>query len=149
MMPSSIILIVDDDADDRFLFREALREIDISLLCLESENGKEAMEMLCAQDALLPDFIFIDLNMPLLNGFQCLSEIKKRKNLCHIPVIIYTTSGNEADMEMAKRMGAAHFITKPFSLSEICQQIEYVLSLGWEATPVSVAASKAEALRGQ
>lgn len=134
------ILIVDDDADDRFMFREALREIDTSISCSESENGKDALEMLTARKALLPDFIFLDLNMPPLNGFQFLSEIKKRKNLRHIPVIIYTTSRYESDKEETKRLGAAHFISKPCSLEDICQQIKFALSRKWEAQPSAVRA---------
>ncbi|HRI60865.1 MAG TPA: response regulator [Saprospiraceae bacterium] len=138
MFRSKNILIVDDDADDRFMFREALREINASFICIECENGKDALELLSAQNAVLPDYIFLDLNMPPLNGYQFLSAIKKRKNLCHIPVIIYTTSRYESDKEETKRLGAAHFISKPCSLEEICAQLRFALSRKWEKQPLAV-----------
>ncbi len=123
-------MLIDDDADDRDMFCEALHVVDDSAECIAAQDGAEALGMLRIQDTHLPDFIFLDLNMPRLNGQQCLSEIKKNRNLLHIPVIIYTTSKQQTDIDEAKSLGAAYFITKPNTFDGICKSIAGVLRSG-------------------
>ncbi len=112
------------------MFCEALHEVDNSVECVAAQDGAEALGMLRAQEATLPDIIFLDLNMPRLNGQQCLSEIKKTRHLVHIPVIIYTTSRQQKDMDELKNLGAAQFITKPNTFDGICKSIACVLTTG-------------------
>jgi CheY-like chemotaxis protein len=107
------VLIVDDDEDDRDLFCIALHDIDPSINCIIARNGIEAMQGLRSQNFERPDWIFLDLNMPRLNGIQCLMELKKDPSLQDIPVIIYTTSKLKEDREKTQQLGAIHFITKP------------------------------------
>jgi len=71
----------------------------------------KAMEYLKTA-ASMPSLIFLDLNMPLMNGFQCLEQIKKDDKFKHLPVIIYTTSNNPTDEDRAKESGAEMFFTK-------------------------------------
>lgn len=113
-MPSTKnIFIVDDDADDREIFMEALAEISPSIKCTVAKDGSEALELLTRNSNGLPDVIFLDLNMPRMNGQECLIKIKKTKELSHIPVVIYTTSNSIHDVTRMKSLGATSFITKP------------------------------------
>jgi CheY-like chemotaxis protein len=121
------ILIVDDDADDRDLFCTAMREVDPSLACIHARDGQEALLGLRLKEFPTPHLIFIDLNMPRLNGFQCLKELKKDRALQNIPVAIYTTSKIREHKEECERLGAAHFITKPTRFTELCTVISDVL----------------------
>ena len=121
------ILIVDDDADDRKLFVDAIREIDPSIKCTASIDGKHALELLRASGDSLPDFIFLDLRMPRYSGKRCLQEIKNDNLLKSIPVIIYTTSKELEESKELKEMGAVHFISKPTNPEEIYYIISFVL----------------------
>src|SRR5690606_28093529 len=85
-------LIVDDDTEDQELFIDVVREVDPSIECISAFTGEEALTLLREDSPALPDYIFMDLNMPRLNGVQCLSKIKKMQYLQHIPVLLYTTS---------------------------------------------------------
>lgn len=113
------VLIIDDDPDDREFFCEALGEVDPSIRCLTAENGEDGLALLKSKKDGLPHVIFLDMNMPRLNGKQCLAEIKKIKELCHIPVVIYTTTRQEDDAEELHELGAALFLTKPSSFKAI------------------------------
>jgi len=121
------VFLVDDDRDDREIFIEALAEIDNSCRCVTAENGEEAIKKLHA-NGFLPDFIFLDLNMPRMNGRECLVEIKNIKRLEEIPVIIYTTSSLQREREELVRLGASMFLTKPANFHELCQSLKQVLS---------------------
>ena len=113
------------------MFCEALQVVDGGVKCLAAEDGLEALRMLSTRELSLPDFIFLDLNMPRMDGKQCLAEIKRINGLRHIPVIIYTTSKHPKDIADTKKLGAVHFITKPFHFDGICQSITYVLQESW------------------
>ena len=91
MRKSPLFFIVDDDSDDQELFMEAVNEVDDSIKCVSASDCEEALELLKNRRMYLPDIIFLDLNMPRLNGKQCLAELKKQSHLRGIPVIIYST----------------------------------------------------------
>jgi len=131
MKKMTVLLIVDDDADDREMFADAINEVDPRLECLVASNGEEAMSMMNSQSSKIPDLIFLDLNMPRMNGKQCLAAIKKSKDLQHIPVIIYTTTKRREDEKETKQMGAAAFLTKPNSFEGICRAISLALEERW------------------
>jgi len=131
MNSSRIFFIIDDDIDDQELFMEAVNEVDGSIRCLASSNCDEALDMLKSGTISLPDIIFLDLNMPRLNGKQCLVEIKKEPRLKDIPVIIYSTSSEKRDIEETSRLGAAHFLTKPNKFEELCRTLSDVVKTDW------------------
>jgi len=108
-------LLIDDDPDDREIFALALDEADKSHRYLTAQNGFEALELLKG-DSSRPDYIFLDLNMPLMDGKECLREIKKIEHLSDVPVIIYSTSSYAKDVEDTKLLGATYFLTKPSSI---------------------------------
>jgi CheY-like chemotaxis protein len=129
-MPITILLI-DDDDDDRKLFTEAVKEFDDRITCINTSGGLEALQYLNNELNRLPDFIFLDLRMPGLNGQQCLEEIKNVSRLAHIPVMVYTTSRDVQESIKLKASGASHFMSKPTSPDEVYYIISLVLSEKW------------------
>jgi len=123
------VFIVDDDVDDRELFIEAVAEINPSIQCLSAQDCQEALDKLNDESMPLPDIIFLDLNMPRINGKQCLEQLKASARLCNIPVVIYTTSSLQKDIEETRELGAAHFITKPANFGELCRCISEVIAV--------------------
>src|SRR5687768_12985763 len=104
-----IILYAEDDPEDVDVFREAVKSIDPNIGCIFAKDGKEALDIL-ENAIILPDYIFLDINMPLVDGRTCLSAIKSNKELRSIPVIMYTTSNRQNDITEFKRLGAADYI---------------------------------------
>lgn len=121
------LVIVDDDADDRMLFIEAVKEVDENIECITANDGQEALDLLKKDVHSLPDLIFLDISMPRLSGKKCLSEIKNDERLKHIPVIIYTTSKDVEESKKLKEMGAYHFISKPSNAEEIYYLVSFAL----------------------
>ncbi|TWW01121.1 response regulator [Chitinophaga pinensis] len=126
-MAKKVILLVDDDLDDQELFGEAMSIVDSDATCYFASDGEEGLRML-ENESLECDLIFLDLNMPKMNGKQFLAEIKKKNAYRDIPVVIFSTSLREKDGIETAEMGAAHFLTKPSSFGELCKQLELVLA---------------------
>lgn len=112
-------LLADDDADDKTLFCEALSEIDPGIVCHTASDGKEALEILSENQIKKPNIIFLDINMPVMDGWQCLGKIKESANHKDIPVIMYSTSSYQRDIELALENGAICFFTKPSDYREL------------------------------
>ena len=123
-----IVLIVDDDIDDRDFFCEALHDIDASIECVCAKNGQEALQLLNELTRALPNYIFLDLNMPRLGGMQCLTALKKNKKVSNIPVIIFSTTRQNAEAEEARQLGAVLFLTKPSSYTQLIDKLSLILS---------------------
>jgi CheY-like chemotaxis protein len=119
------VLMIDDDIDDQEIFREVLHEIDPLIICLQPSNAKIALSRLL-EDNQRPDFIFLDINMPIMNGFEFLEELMMHERLNSIPVVMYTTSTHKAQQEKAKMLGASDFITKPSDLNLLKATLETV-----------------------
>src|SRR5438874_13541995 len=99
------LLIIDDDPDDAGLLCAAVYKVNKEYHCNIASNGNEALQLL--KDAIVtPDLIFMDLNLPLMNGKECLTELKKRPELKNIPVIVYSTSKLQTDIDEAYKLGA-------------------------------------------
>ena len=127
-MMRKTVFLVDDDRDDREIFIEALAEIDDSLNCITAENGEDAIKKLHT-GVFVPNFIFLDLNMPLMNGRECLIEIKNIERLQGTPIIIYTTSSLQKERDELVKLGATKFITKPTNFNELCHSLKGVLTI--------------------
>jgi len=93
------IVLADDDEDDRMLFKEAIDEINIQTKLSLFNNGQELMDYLLLPNVVLPNLIFLDLNMPIKNGQQCLIEIRNNPKLKDLCIAIYSTSSSENDIE--------------------------------------------------
>ena len=118
MATERTIFMIDDDVEDQEMFSETLYSVDQSIKCIKSSDGRQALQTLL-KESVLPDYIFLDLNMPMMNGYEFLKEIKKHEKLNQIPVIIYTTSSESKHKDEVLNLGAASFITKPSDLSEL------------------------------
>lgn len=125
------LLLIDDDADDRRLFIEAAKEIDSNIECMTANDGQQGLELLRDNTRLLPDYIFLDLRMPRVNGRKFLAEIKSDERCKNIPVIIYTTSRELSESTELKDLGAVHFTSKPTNPDEIYYLISFVLEEQW------------------
>jgi CheY-like chemotaxis protein len=126
------VLIIDDDDDDREIFGYALANINPEIHYIEAMDGEEGLRLL-REGRCIPDYIFLDLNMPRVNGMMVLEKISSDRRLKEIPVIIYTTSKLQHDKEKSFELGAVHFITKPTKVSEIEEAISFVLERKWES----------------
>ncbi|MFN8344611.1 MAG: response regulator [Spirosomataceae bacterium] len=123
MLPVLTCLLIDDDPDDQEIFLLALQDIKPSVKCRVVNDGFQALDLLQQNQSFVPDYIFIDLNMPRMNGKQCIRELKKIARLEQVPLIIYTTSSSEMDAEETRRLGAAHFMTKPTSIYTLTETL--------------------------
>jgi len=126
------IVLADDDADDRFLFDEAISEIDVKTKLSLFNDGKALMDYLVLPDTILPEIVFLDLNMPIKNGMQCLKEIRSNEALKDLCVAIYSTSSSEEDIENTFVNGANVYINKPNSFSALKKAIEKVVKINWQ-----------------
>ena len=125
------ILFADDDPDDRDLFCKAIAEVDPDIICHMFQDGNDLMKYLNDPANELPDYIFLDLRMPKMNGRKCLEAIRADERLKQIPVIIYTTSDDVEDSKNLAESGATHFVTKPANPEEIYFLISMVLNEKW------------------
>ena len=116
------ILLVEDNEDDILLEQEALAEAKLVNLMSVVRDGEEAMAFLRRQgqyqDAQMPGLILLDINMPKKNGFEVLKELKADPALMHIPVVMLTTSDNEADIVKSYAKGSCSYITKPMDFDK-------------------------------
>ena len=107
------IILADDDEDDRLLFTDAFRELKINTKVNTFNDGVELMDYLNTPNAVLPNVLFLDLNMPKKNGIECLHEIKNNNRLSDIAVAIFSTSSSEEHIEETFVQGANIYIKKP------------------------------------
>jgi len=127
MDTSKVFLVIDDDPDDRYFFSEAIKKIDITARCMMATNGEEALNQLRNGTPRLPDLIFLDLNMPRMDGRLCLTELKRDPILKSIPVIILSTSSSRNDIDETAKLGAAYFITKPTDISKLYEELRFAI----------------------
>jgi CheY-like chemotaxis protein len=133
MKPKKNIFLADDDADDRLLFEEALREISDGTQLTMAHDGQQLMTIL--ENAGLPDVIFLDLNMPRKNGMECLLELKQSPKLKHIPIVIFSTSTQLEMIDKVYEGGAHYYISKPRNFVVLKNIIRQILGMNWHAFP--------------
>lgn len=123
-----IFLLADDDSDDKEVFCEALEAIDPSIICYYANDGREALEILDNNRLDMPHLIFLDINMPGMNGWQCLANIKCHPEFKNIPVLIYSTSSHQREANIAIDLGALCFFTKPVDFNELKNILRVVVN---------------------
>lgn len=126
-MAQRTCFLIDDDEDDREIFELALESADDSCAFISAKNGVEALKLINEKQDFIPDYIFIDLNMPYMTGKECLAAIKQIPRLANVPAIMYTTSSYSKDADDALALGAAHFLVKPASISALTQALSALL----------------------
>ena len=123
------ILLADDDIDDCVFFKQALNDLLLPLYFTAVHDGEQLMEYLTNETNELPHVIFLDLNMPRKNGFECLSEIKLDEKLKQLPVVIFSTSFEQGVVDQLYLNGAQYFIRKPSEFSQFKKIIHQTLTL--------------------
>ena len=123
------ILLADDDIDDCIFFKEALEELLLPTNLTAVHDGEQLMQLLRNEANELPHVLFLDLNMPRKNGFECLSEIKFSKKLKQLPVIVFSTSFEQEVVNLLYENGALYFIRKPAEFSQFKKIIQHTLAL--------------------
>ena len=145
---SLVILMADDDPDDRELAKEALEESKLKNPLHFVENGEELMDYLHQRGAFasqekypLPGLILLDLNMPKKDGREALQEIKADPNLRHIPVVVLTTSKAEEDIVRSYDLGANSFISKPVTFAGLLHVVRAIGEYWFELVALPSGAS--------
>ena len=123
---STFFLLADDDHDDAELFNEALSAVNPLIKFHHVEDGEEVFQFLLNSKIEKPDVIFLDLNMPAMSGWQCLAKLKNDTELKIIPVIMYSTSSNPREKEIAIELGATGFVTKPTDFKVLTKILEAI-----------------------
>lgn len=127
MIKTIQLLLADDDKDDCDLFREALDELPVTADLSTVHDGEQLMQLLSKKKPL-PQLLFLDLNMPRKNGFECLSEIKKNDALKDLPVVIFSTSYDRDIVNLLYTKGAHFYISKPNEFDKLKDVIHQALS---------------------
>lgn len=130
---SKNIYLADDDEDDRLFFNQALKEVCNGSELTALEDGERLMAILSSDPATKPDVLFLDINMPGKNGYDCLKEMKTYAHLEQIPVVVFTTSEAAHSVKTAYDYGASHFITKPSDFGQLKRMLKKVLNIDWRA----------------
>lgn len=125
------LLIIDDDVEDQEIFIEAVKELDPTIICYTATSGEDAFRQMQNDVVLLPDLIFLDMNMPKLNGKQVLREIKSGKVLRGVPVIMYSTSFAPRDIQDVVEIGAVHHLLKPSRFDDLRNALRELLNINW------------------
>jgi len=119
------ILLADDDDDDRLLFTDVLSEFSKESKLTFAHNGEHLMSIL--RSGSVPDVLFLDLNMPLKNGIECLDEIRNDEKLKGLPVVIFSTSSHPGTINQMYDIGAHLYIRKPNDFNNLRKVIRQVL----------------------
>ena len=122
------ILLADDDKDHAMLFERMVRQDYPSIKVSNVNDGDQLLFFLHLNKV---DLLFLDLNMPVKNGFEVLKELRQLKQFNKVPVVIFTTSDHEAAIETTRRLGANLYVTKPLTYNLLKGVIRHVLSIDW------------------
>jgi CheY-like chemotaxis protein len=128
-MTKHYLLLADDDPDDRIFFKEAIEDLPVPIRLSTVSDGVELMDLLTRKQDDLPDILFLDLNMPRKTGYQCLSEIKRVKQLADLPVIVLSTSYDHDIVSQLYEKGVSYYIRKPGDFAKLKELIHEAISL--------------------
>lgn len=127
------ILLTDDDADDREFFADAVADIHLNFPVEFCENGLELLNRLYNKELSIPDIIFLDLNMPVMSGFESLQQIRDDAKFKDIPIIaIYSTSATEDGIKNTFGLGASAYIVKPTDFNDLKKLLKKVIEMDWK-----------------
>jgi len=118
------IVIIDDDQNEHQIFSEALHEIDINADCLFARNAEKAFNIF---DSLIPDYIFLNLHIPKINGLACLAKIRELNHLRRVPVFLYSTMYDNAIRDKALELGATSCIRKPLTAKVLVHVLRKII----------------------
>lgn len=124
------IYLADDDSDDRDFFADAILEVEPDVILKQAHDGMYLMDdLLGICDTALPEFIFLDINMPRKTGLECLEEIRRHENLKEVNVIMLSTSSDPENIRRAMELGATFYAVKPCSFEKLKSLLEQILGM--------------------
>jgi CheY-like chemotaxis protein len=126
------VLLADDDIDDCNFFKKALTELPLPTRLTTVHDGEKLMEILMRETDELPHVIFLDINMPRKNGFECLAELKQSDRLKDLPVIMFSTSNSRDAMTKLFKTGADVYVRKPGNFEQLKELIHHALPMATE-----------------
>ena len=132
MKVSIYSLIIDDDLDDQEIFLMCVKNIREDIDCRTANNGVEALAMLDAQKEYTPNYIFLDVNMPKMNGIECLRNLKKIERLRNTKIFMYSTTSESATVEESRKIGADDFIIKPAKTVVLTERLSKIFGITTE-----------------
>jgi len=133
-----VIFIADDDEDDRLLFLDAVQDLGLPVAVESACDGQQLLNTLCSTMQRLPDLIFLDINMPVKNGFDCLEEIRSNKGaLKEIKIIMLSTSRSPDNIELSYKLGADLYAVKPSTFQGLKNLLQKVFELDWSSVQKS------------
>ena len=119
------MLNIDDDPEDLEIFYKAVKTVNPLAKCLLARDAREALSIL--RDALVPDYIFLDIHMPKMDGKTVLAELRRNKRLEGVPVVMYSTRIDPEETEEYLALGATRFLTKHTDFRGLCSSLEPLL----------------------
>jgi CheY-like chemotaxis protein len=136
---SVLIYLADDDEDDRLIFSEALSELSTyTHTLITAEDGNKLLDHLTV-NTTRPDIVFLDLNMPNKNGKETLMQIRRNSAFMHLPIVVYSTSTSDLDIDEAYEKGASLYVEKPYSIAHLVKVLQLVINIDWKANRGKVA----------
>ncbi|WP_163397348.1 response regulator [Flavobacterium fluviatile] len=133
-----VIVIADDDEDDRLLFFDAVEDLKLPVAVEAACDGQELLNTLDSSLERLPDMIFLDINMPIKNGFDCLEEIRSRDGgLKKVRIIMLSTSKSPHNIELSYKLGADFYAVKPSSFQGLKNLLQKVFEMDWNSVQKS------------
>ena len=126
-----VVALADDDPDDREIFSDVCADVDKDLKVMLFKNGKELLDHLNNPSANVPGILFLDINMPVIDGFECLRLIRSKTEFNQLCIIVYSTSVNSADVSKARNLGADGFLQKPSSYGNLRKAFLQILDTDW------------------
>lgn len=121
------VFLIDDDPEDREIFESALKSLSTPTKYVEARDGQEGLELILRNDFGIPDYIFIDLNMPKIGGLELLTTVRKHPSYKAVQIFMYSTSSVDIEKEKCMEAGASGFITKHDSFGDLCSELKRVI----------------------
>ena len=126
------VFYTDDDNEDIEFFKEVTSMLPNSPQVVSHNSGSKLLDAL-VNPPPHPHIVFLDLNMPGINGFEVLQRVRENQHLAHLPVVIFTTSSDERTIEKSRDLGASFFLPKSSSYPELKKSIQHALSIDWNS----------------
>jgi CheY-like chemotaxis protein len=125
-----VVLLIEDDPGDELITREVFEHNKINNTLNVARDGEEGLDYIyqrgAHRDAARPDFILLDLNLPKYDGRQLLQKVKSDPDLCHIPIVVLTTSSAEEDILRSYKLHANAYVTKPVDLDQFMNAVRQI-----------------------
>jgi CheY-like chemotaxis protein len=122
-------LIIDDDLDDQEVFLMCLEKMNAGVTCLTANSGVEALAMLSSNEDYTPHYIFLDVNMPKMNGIECLRKIRAIERLNQSRIFMYSTTSEKNVVKESKALGADDFIIKPAKILALKEKLAEIFGI--------------------